>query len=438
MLLTWLRGTGSRRPRLSPAHGAPRNFASKMKFTPRLELLEDRTLLSDGVLDPTFGVPGSGVPGLGGMPATGGLIDTFAPVGTLTYQNTFSVYPANSPASKYATAPTHQNSMVLQTIGSVSKIIVAGVSQGPTTKFSVGRFNSDGTLDTSFGVNGLATVNFPGSNSDQANAAAIQSDGSVIVAGATTVGGLSQFGVVRFTANGVLDTSFGKSGFVTIPTPGLVAAANAVVIQANGRIVVAGNAGGNFAVARVHADGLQDSDFNGNGITVFNIGETLAAAFIPPTGTVDTLTSMALQPDGQIVVAGYTNLNATKDGLNPVPIRNTGAPALTGQIQVATGGIQNLNGSITGTSGAGVSPIIVTAPNHGLFNGASVTISGVQGNTNANGTFTINVVDANNFELLGTTGNGAYTGGGSWVGTNPATITITSPGHGLITGTRSE
>src|SRR5947209_10005263 len=110
-----------------------------------------------------------------------------------------------------------------------------------------------------------------------------------------------------------------------MPSPNLVAAVNAVVVQANGRIVVAGSAGGNFAVARVHADGLQDSDFNGNGITVFNIGLTLAAAFIPPTGTVDTLSSMALQPDGQIIVAGYTNLNATKDGLNPAPINLQGA-----------------------------------------------------------------------------------------------------------------
>ena len=105
-----------------------------------------------------------------------------------------------------------------------------------------------------------------------------------------------------------------------------------MVVQANGRIVVAGTAGGNFAVARVHADGLQDSDFNGNGITVFNIGETLAPAFVPPQGTYDTLTSMALQPDGQIVVAGYTNLNATKDGINPVPIRSNGTPDQNGVI----------------------------------------------------------------------------------------------------------
>src|SRR5438270_56911 len=100
-------------------------------------------------------------------------------------------------------------------------------------------------------------------------------DGSVIVAGCTTLAGISQFGLLRYTANGILDTSFGKGGFVTVPTPGFNAAANAVVVQANGRIVIAGSVGGNFGVARVHADGLQEADFNGYGITVFNIGLTL-------------------------------------------------------------------------------------------------------------------------------------------------------------------
>ena len=51
-----------------------------------------------------------------------------------------------------------------------------------------------------------------------------------------------------------------------------------------------------------------------------------------------------------------------------------------------------------------------------------MTVSGVLGNTAANGTFSINVVDANSFQLLGTTGNGNYISGGNWVATNPALI----------------
>ena len=74
-------------------------------------------------------------------------------------------------------------------------------------------------------------------------------------------------------------------------------------------------------------------------------------------------------------------------------------------------------GTITGASNAG--PIVITGTTTGLVNGDSVTIGGVNGNTNANGTFTVQDVTANSFELQGTTGNGTYSGGGTWV-LNPA------------------
>src|SRR6266404_4465613 len=164
MRLNWWRNNLHRRSRFCPARGAQRDFLRKLKFTPRLEPLEDRTLLADGVLDSAFGAAG--------------LVTT-----NLSYINNNFV----SPATIYGSPTTHQNSLAIQTIAGVSKFVVAGVSQGPTTAFSVGRFNSDGTLDTTFATNGLATTNFTGSTNDQANAAAIQSDGSIIVAGSTTI-----------------------------------------------------------------------------------------------------------------------------------------------------------------------------------------------------------------------------------------------------------
>lgn len=70
-------------------------------------------------------------------------------------------------------------------------------------------------------------------------------------------------------------------------------------------------------------------------------------------------------------------------------------------------------GTITGSSNAG--PIVITSSDNGLVTGDSVTIGGVLGNTAANGTFTITVINANQFSLNGTTGNGTYAGGGTWV-----------------------
>ena len=78
----------------------------------------------------------------------------------------------------------------------------------------------------------------------------------------------------------------------------------------------------------------------------------------------------------------------------------------------------NKLGTITGATNA--SPIVITSNNHGLVNGDRVTITGVTGNTAANGTFTILVLDIDTFSLTGTTGNGAYGGGGDWTYTSSA------------------
>jgi hypothetical protein len=87
-------------------------------------------------------------------------------------------------------------------------------------------------------------------------------------------------------------------------------------------------------------------------------------------------------------------------------------------------------------------PIVITSPGHGLVNGDQVQISGVRGNTAANGNFVVTQVDADRFSLNGSVGNGAYAGGGSWgrvnfpitAATNAAPIVITSNNHGLRTG----
>ncbi len=83
-----------------------------------------------------------------------------------------------------------------------------------------------------------------------------------------------------------------------------------------------------------------------------------------------------------------------------------------------------VTGSITGATNA--SPIVITSPNNGLVSGETVSIGGVQGNTNANGTSTITTINANSFSLNGTTGNGAYSGGGLWA-YNPTSTSYIDP-----------
>jgi hypothetical protein len=73
----------------------------------------------------------------------------------------------------------------------------------------------------------------------------------------------------------------------------------------------------------------------------------------------------------------------------------------------------NVPVAVTGASNA--SPIVVTSAGHSLNTGDAISISGVAGNTAANGTFTVTKVDANTFSLNGSTGNAAYTSGGTWL-----------------------
>src|SRR5262245_7508780 len=82
--------------------------------------------------------------------------------------------------------------------------------------------------------------------------------------------------------------------------------------------------------------------------------------------------------------------------------------ALLGQ---GSGSLAN-SGPVTAASNG--APIIITAANHGLRTGAIVSITGVEGNTAANGIFVVTVLNANQFRLDGSTGNGLYTGGGTW------------------------
>jgi uncharacterized delta-60 repeat protein len=169
------------------------------------------------------------------------------------------------------------------------KIVLAGFSGPEGGNMQVARLNANGKLDTTFGTAGIAAVDFGGD--DFGEAVARQADGRILVAGRSSAAGAV---VARLRATGVLDTDFGGDGRVTLPGGG---SASAVLVQPDRKIVVAGNASGSQAmtVTRLKPDGSPDATFGTAGTATIDVG-SLA----------DLAAGAALQADGRIVVAGYT------------------------------------------------------------------------------------------------------------------------------------
>ncbi|MDX3248117.1 calcium-binding protein [Streptomyces sp. ME18-1-4] len=192
--------------------------------------------------------------------------------------------------------------VVLQTDG---KIVAAGTTNaGAGDDFAVARYNTDGSLDTSFGTGGLVTTDFGTGSSDEASGVALQSDGKIVLAGSSDSGGTEDFALARYNTDGSLDTTFGTGGKVTTSFGGNEFA-DGVVVQTDGKIVAAGftNAGGtqDFALARYNTDGSLDTTFGTGGKIVTNFGGD------------DVALGVALQTDGKIVAAGFTNAGGTQD-----------------------------------------------------------------------------------------------------------------------------
>src|SRR5438105_14398848 len=133
---------------------------------------------------------------------------------------------------------------------------------------------ADGDLDPTFGNEGKVLTDFDHST-DIADAVAIQADGKLVVVGTTYRDNdfsNEDFAVARYNPDGTLDKTFGVGGKVQTDFPGLAAVASSVVIQSDGKIVVAGGAFplftflGDFKVARYNSNGSLDTSFGDGGI----------------------------------------------------------------------------------------------------------------------------------------------------------------------------
>jgi uncharacterized delta-60 repeat protein len=103
----------------------------------------------------------------------------------------------------------------------------------------VAGFTTGGALDPTFGTAGITTTAFT-TQGDQANAVALQADGKIVVAGRTALFGTSDFAIARYTADGTLDSSFGSGGKATVDFLSGNDGAQAVVVQPDGKIVAGG------------------------------------------------------------------------------------------------------------------------------------------------------------------------------------------------------
>jgi uncharacterized delta-60 repeat protein len=180
------------------------------------------------------------------------------------------------------------------------KILVAGVAQmgSNLNDFALARYESNGSLDMTFGSGGLVTTHF-GVAGDSAYGLALQPDGKIVLVGRADNGSDDDLALARYEADGSLDITFGSGGLVTTDFDGFDDEGESVVLQEDGKILVAGTSGNgpilkDFALARYESDGSLDMTFGSGGLVTTDF-----------FGGGDYGQSIALRPGGKIVVGGF-------------------------------------------------------------------------------------------------------------------------------------
>jgi uncharacterized delta-60 repeat protein len=234
-----------------------------------------------------------------------------------------------------------------------NKIIVAGsLSIWSFYEFAVVRYNKNGTLDSSFSDDGKTTTRFGSANS-YARTAVLQTDGKIVVGGVVDSGGTYYAGIARYNTNGSLDSTFSGDGKAIIINGNNTVWLNDISIQADGKIVFVGNRGNELFIIRINTNGSYDMSFNSKGWNGLGIGIgsnnftsialqsdgkivatgnangngliEIAIVRLNTNGTLDNTfgsngkasikvaasdnyaKGIAIQPDGKIVIAGYVS-----------------------------------------------------------------------------------------------------------------------------------
>jgi uncharacterized delta-60 repeat protein len=268
-----------------------------------------------------------------------------------------------TPAPSAVNVPTVSlaSSVAIQSDG---KIVIAGDSfaLNPQARdyaldcnFGIARYNSDGSLDETFGFSGIVLADF--GSFDRAHALAIQSDGKIVVAGDSNSTGTGPYSMIvaRYNSDGTLDSMFGSGG-KAIPVTGSFEV-SALALQPDAKIILAGTyssaypAYADFALARYNSDGTLDATFGSGGTSVTDFAWTNSYSHD------NRAFALALQPDGKILLGGYSSSTFAlaryhMDGSSDASFGNGGI-AIT---QVSAIGSSTINFPISGsTSSFGLS-----------------------------------------------------------------------------------
>jgi uncharacterized delta-60 repeat protein len=183
-------------------------------------------------------------------------------------------------------------------------VLIAAIAVVVLVSYALSAHAAAGDLDPSFSLDGEATTDFS-SPVDEGNGVAIQPNGKIVVAGLK--GGTEwDFALARYNRDGTLDTSFDSDGKVITNFGAYVDQAFDVAIQPDGKIVAAGWSDNDFALARYNPDGSLDTTFDSDGKVTTDFGST-----------VDMALDVAIQPNGDIVAAGWNNHDFALARYNP-------------------------------------------------------------------------------------------------------------------------
>jgi uncharacterized delta-60 repeat protein len=187
------------------------------------------------------------------------------------------------------------------------KIVVAGYTGTGNEQFLIARFNSSGALDNTFGFGGYNVVDFAG-GADYGNAVAIAPDGKIVVAGTASNGFFWVFGAARFNPDGTVDTSFDVDGKQLVAFPAASThEVGAVVVQPDRKIIVGGSVESNYGLVRINENGSVDTGFGTNGFTTTDMGglDHLGGLTLAPGGWVYAAGTRVVGSNADFALAQY-------------------------------------------------------------------------------------------------------------------------------------